>query len=248
MENKINIIAKQNDAIYNSLISKNIIFERTNIDEIIDLDEKYKLLMLENTRMKHISKNSRLVQVKEIKPIQKIDNESENKNKNKKNEDEEVDDQQDDNYEDIKKKFNTITNMEDIKRAFFTNELSSFEELTLQQPFKYYEADYKYSNEKDGAADYIAKNLLKGFVRNLEDYRKYLFVCFRCKLIDQDNKKYEYKSLWILNSNESFKDIIGDIYDDFEFTEINENNIKDFLNNFKKIEIDDDLVNEIYLH
>ena len=263
MENKINGIIKQNDSIYNSLVSKNIKFDRIIINNITDLDEKFKLLLEENCKLKEIVKLHKPIQ--EPKITKSVDNKQNNNNNLNKNDDKKdskknknEDDEDNDNFEDTKKVFNTITNMEDIKRAFFNNELSLFEELVLQHPFKYYSSNYKYNNEKDGSPDYIAKNLLKGFVRNLEDFRKYLFVCFRCNIIDLENKKYEYKSLWIVNSNDSLKDIIGDIYDDFEFNEMNGDNInnnniyKDFLEYFKKLDIDDDknknLINEVYLH
>jgi hypothetical protein len=96
-----------------------------------------------------------------------------------------------------------IHNMEDIKRAFFNKEYELFEELVKQHEFIYYRVSYKYSSDNDNKPDYIARNLLKGFGRALDDYRKYLLVCFRCK--EYEHKKYEYNSLWIVNTKEDLK-------------------------------------------
>lgn len=133
--------------------------------------------------------------------------------------------------------------MEEIKRAFFNNDYQLFNELINNFNFKYYRADYKYSSEKDGAPEFIVKNLVKGFVRNLDDYRKYLMVCFRC--YKNENNNYTYPSFWIVNSNDNIKDIIGSIYDDYIYVE--ESDITTFLKEIQKVD-DESCIVESYVH
>lgn len=243
MENKIKNLLKQNDSIYNSLIAKNILFNRLSLENLNE-EEQLKVLNDENSQLKEIAKNNKPPpQVKEVKqPIieQKI---TETKTQKIQKDDEE------ENYEEPLKNFTTITNMEDIKRSFFNKEYDLFEELIKNQKLNYFIANYRYSSDKDGSPEYIATNLLKGFVRNLDDYRKYLMVCFRCLSIE--NKNYDYPSLWILNSNDKLNEIIGDLYDDFEFIEINsESERNEFLLNFRKsnFDIESNLLDEAYVH
>ena len=236
MENKIQNLLKQNDSIYNSLIAKSITFNRLSLENLTE-EEQLKILNDENSQLKEIVKNNRPIPQKQCVTQEKIQ-------KIQKDEIEE-------NYEEPIKNFTTITNMEDIKRAFFNKEYDLFEELIKNQKLNYYIANYKYSSDKDGAPEFVATNLLKGFVRNLDDYRKYLMVCFRCLSIE--NKNYEYPSLWILNSNDKLNEIIGDLYDDFKFIELNiDNEIarNEFLFNFRKsnFDIKSNLLDEAYVH
>jgi len=231
LENKIKNLIKQNDSIYNSLLSKNISFERLKINDELPNEDKIKLLLEDNDKLKNISKLNRPPpEVKIVKPVV-----IENKKKICNEEEEE-------NYETCQKKFSTITNMEDIKRAFFSKNYELFNELVQQFNFKYYRADYKYSSEKDGSPEFIAKNLVKGFVRNLEDYRSYFMICFRC--YKKDNN-YLYPSLWIVNSNDNIKDIIESNYDDYIYKE--ETDIVSFLQDIQKVD-DENCIEEGYLH
>ena len=220
LENKVKNLIKQNDSIYNSLLVKNISFERTFINNELSEEDKIILLSEENEKLKNISKSNRPPsEVKVVKPII-VEIKETNEDKDE------------ENYETPVKKFNTITNMEDIKRAFFCKDYELFNELIKKNNFKYYRAEYKYSNEKDGAPEFIAKNLVKGFVRNLDDYRKYLMVCFRC--YKNENNNYSYPSLWIVNSEDDIKDIIESVYDDYIYKE--ENDIQSFLKHIQKVE------------
>ena len=224
LENKIKNLIKQNDSIYNSLLSKDIFFDRINIDNQISDEDKIILLSEENEKLKNISKSNR--PPPEVKIPKQV-----------------VIEIEEENYEEPQKNFSTITNMEDIKRAFFNKDYQLFNELVNNFKFKYYRATYKYSSEKDGAPEFIAKNLVKGFVRNLDDYRKYLMVCFRC--YKNENNNYSYPSLWIVNSNDDIKDIIESIYDDYIYVE--ENDISTFLQNIQKVE-DENCIVESYVH
>jgi hypothetical protein len=241
LENKIKNLIKQNDSIYSSLLSKNISFERIIINDEITDEEKIFFLMEENEKLKYISKSNRPPpEVKIVKPII-----TETKKIEKKVCEDTCNDtynDEDENYEIPEKKFTTITNMEEIKRAFFNKDYELFEELIKKFNFKYYRADYKYSNDKDGAPEFIAKNLVKGFVRNLDDYRKYFMVCFRCY---KNENNYSYPSLWIVNSNDDIKNIIESIHDDYIYTE--ESNIPVFLKDIQKIE-DENCIEESYVH
>ena len=234
LENKINILFKQNNSIYESLLSKNIEYNRLVIDNNLSDDEKIKLLNIENESLKELSKKNRPhppVKEERKQPIEKPIK---------------IEEEDDDTYNDPVKKYNTITNMEEIKRAFFNKDYEVFENLVKEHDFKYFSADYKYSSDKDGSPEYIAKNLVKGFVRNMDDYRKYFLTCFRCYI--EGTKKYKYPSLWIFNSNDKLEDVLGSLYEDFDFLEINDG--EDLFKKIRKTDYDENsnLLEEAYVH
>lgn len=226
-------LQKQNDSIYHSLLSKNINFERICIDMNLDESEQLKLLGEENAKLKEL--------VKSIKSNQSIQS-NQQKQKNliadsipvsksiKLANNDENNENDEETYIDPIKKFNTITNMEEIKRAFFNGEFVEFEEKLKSHPFKYFKANYKYNSDKDGAPEYSATNLLKGFVRSFDDYRKYFMICFRCW--KSNSNTYLYNSYWIVNSNEPICNIIGLTSEDFEFELID--NLDYFSHQIKK--------------
>lgn len=230
ISNKIINLIKQNDSIYNSIISKKILYERIIITDNLSDDQKLTLLLEENENLKIISKKNRPVQQNKIMDL--IKNEIK----------EEMDDEEE-NLEAPKKIFSTITNMEDIKRAFFNKDYNLFNELINNINFKYYRATYKFESDKDGAPEFIAKNLVKGFIRNLDDYRKYLMVCFRCY---KNCNNYSYPSLWIINSNDSLENMIESIYEDYIFIEEKDKN--KFLKDFEKLVDSENCIEEAYLH
>lgn len=236
LENKIKNLVKQNDSIYNSLLLKNISFERITINDEISDDDKIILLSEENEKLKNISKSNR------PPPVVKSTKQTIVETKKNEKDEKDVCDEEEENYEIPKKSFTTITNMEDIKRSFFNKDYSLFNQLIKNFNFKFYRAEYKYSSDKDGSPEFIAKNLVKGFVRNLDDYRKYFIVSFRCY---KNGNNYNYPSLWIVNSNDNIKDIIESIYDDYIYKE--DNDIDNFLNDFQKVE-DENCIEELYVH
>lgn len=239
----IQALINQNNSIYNALIAKNISFTRLEINDTMSDEEKLSVLLKENTELKELSKNNRPPpQVKE----KKVDIPKNNEKKDKVQE--EKDDDKEETYEDPIKKFSIIINLEDIKRAFFNKEYDTFETLIKQHPLRYYRASYNYASDKDGAPEFVAKNLVKGFVRNLDDFRKYFITGFRCfSDVDESGmKKYSYPSMWIVNSNDKLEDIIGSLYEDFTFSE--ENDIDLFLRDFRKLDDVDNLLDEAYLH
>jgi hypothetical protein len=153
--------------------------------------------------------------------------------------------------------------MEDIKRAFFNKEYEIASELIKQHPFKFYEVNYKFSSDNTGRPSYVAKNLLRGFVQCLDDYRKYFIICFKCILINKDTNEYKYPSYWIVNTNDDLKTILGSLYDDYDFILIEEQEaISKMLKQMEKnedtkpeqgyqqesMENDEVLIGEVYLH
>lgn len=150
-------------------------------------------------------------------------------------------------------KFTTIGNLENSKRGFFNNDFELFTNELKEKPYKFYNVSYKYFDDFTGRPSFIARNLNRGFVKDLEDFRKYFFVVFRCKEISE--KTYEYSSKWIVNTTDDIKNIIGERYDDFEWKEVNSADITEFnnfINDFMKLEKDDEdvpgLVSEDYVH
>ena len=135
-----------------------------------------------------------------------------------------------------------------MKRAFFgceNNDLTEFNEFTNLYNFKLYIVNYKYSSDKDGAPTFSAKNLVGGFIRNFDDLRKYFMICFRC--FSHNDGTYTYPSYWIVNSNEPLQNIIGSMYDDFEFTECCDKEV--FYKYMHKMNSEEEnLVTERYVH
>jgi uncharacterized phage infection (PIP) family protein YhgE len=243
IESKISTLVKQNDSIYSSLIAKGIQFERINLNDIEEIEHKLQTLMVENEKLKTIAKDNKPVSKPVPKPVVQVQSIKKDIKPDKQESDEEVDEV----FDDTKAKFSTLTNMEDLKRSFCSGDYETFDSLTKAHPFKYFNATYKYSSDKDGCQDFIAKNLLKGFVKNMEDLRKYFFVCFRCNQVDPTKKTYSYTSMWIFNSNHDLKTVLGDMFDDFDFIQTD---MSSFLVQFRKSKSDDctNLLDEIYLH
>jgi len=239
---QITNLKKQNDGIETAFKNKGINFTKLSIDNV-EPEIEFKFLKDYNNYLKGISAANRPPpQEKSVK--QEV---------LKKKENIEEDDDQYEFPKEVKPIYSTITNMEDIKRAFFCKDYETFQQLVRQQPFKYYKANYKYAEDNTGRPAFVAKNLLRGFVQNLDDYRKYLMVCFRCiSYIDIDNvTHYRYLSYWIVNSNDELNSILGSLYDDFDFISLEEpEKIVRMLRRMEKNEDenDDALVGEVYLH
>jgi hypothetical protein len=238
---QISNLNKQNDGMETAFKNKGIRFTKLSIN---NMDPETELMLLKdyNNYLKGISAANRPPpQIKE-KPVAQ-------EAPKKKEQNDEHDD--DDIPKEVKPVYSTITNMEDIKRAFFCKEYDTFHTLVKQHSFKYYKANYKYSSDNTGRPEYVAKNLLRGFVQGLDDYRKYLMVCFRCIQVNIDTHEYRYPSYWIVNSNDDIKTILGSFYDDFDFIHVdNEEQIGNLLKKMEKNENenDDALVGEVYVH
>jgi hypothetical protein len=229
-------LKKQNEGMETSFKNKDIQFTKLSID---NMEPETELLLLKqyNDYLKGISAANRPPpQVKEEKP--KV---VELKPKEEDDDDEPI--------KEVKPVFSTITNMEDIKRAFFSKDYDTAYQLIKQHPFKFYKANYKYADDNAGRPAFVAKNLLRGFVQSLDDYRKYLMVGFRCISIVEN--RYSYPSYWIVNSNDDLQTILGSIYDDFAFIPVvEEERIVRMYRNMQKNEdeTDEALIGEVYLH
>jgi hypothetical protein len=250
MDKQISNILKQNQSIHTSLVSRKIndLPELISLTESISLDEQLKLLIDENNKLKEIVKVNKPIEVKEVKV-------SEVKAKEVKPKEIKVsevkDDDSDEDAKEVQPKFSTITNMEDIKRAFFSADYELFKNLLLEHQFKMYTGEYLYASDKDGAPDYSARNLVKGMIRSFDDYRKYFMICFRCFQNQDDLSKmtYTYPSLWIVNSTDSINIIIGSVAEDYKLTEVSSENILDFLKLLEKLnEETPGLIAESYVH
>lgn len=252
-------LQKQNNSIYNNLVSKNIYFERTTIPDEIDEQEHLKLVVDENVKLKEISEANKPVKSNIMKETNKSNIIKETNKSNiiketkKKTENDENENDDEPTYNEPIKKFETITNMEEMKRAFFGGDYEEFEKQLNAHKFKLYMVNYKYNSDKDGAPDFSAKNLLKGFVRNFDDYRKYFMICFRCWK-NKNKLEYKYNSLWIINTVEPVQNIIGSVCEDFEFEETFD--VNSFFKSIKKLQETDEIeyfddyhcIGESYVH
>jgi hypothetical protein len=245
MDRQIDNLKKQNEGMETAFKNKNIEFTKLSTDSI-DPEIELNLLKNYNEYLKGISKNNRPPpQEKPVKQEQK------QQITPKKKEEDDDDQGEDDVPKEVKPVYSTIVNMEDIKRAFFNKEYETFNTLIGQHPFKYYQVNYKYASDNTGRPGYVAKNLLRGFVQGLDDYRKYFIVCFRCILTNKETNEYSYPSYWIVNSNDDIKTILGSLYDDYDFNLVEEQN--EIISLLKKMEKneneeDDTLIGEVYLH
>lgn len=229
MDNKINGIRKQNESIYNSLKSKNI----SDIGELITFtdetpEQQFQLLQQENKKLKGMLPPAPVPE--KVVPVQ-VPVITHAKD----------DDEKEETFEDPIPKFETITNMEDIKRAFFSGEYDKFDELVKEHNFTLLYGTYKWSSDKDGAPEFVAKNLLKGFVRKFDDFRKYFIICFRCVQETKSPNSYSYPSLWIVNTLDD--KLIDKFSDDFTFTKPENSS-----NFYKLIRKEESSFDESYVH
>lgn len=242
MDKQIANLKKQNDGMETAFKNKNIEFTKLSIDNV-DPETELALLKDYNNYLKGISAANRPPPQEKPKEQPKP---KESKPKEEDDDDENV-------PKEVKPTYSTITNMEDIKRAFFNKDYDNFQRLVFHLPFKYYKANYKYAEDNTGRPAFVAKNLLRGFVQSLDDYRKYLMVGFRCvSHTDIDNvTHYRYPSYWIVNSNDDLKTILGSVYDDFDFIPVEDGErIVRMLRRMEKNEDENDnaLIGEVYLH
>jgi hypothetical protein len=241
--NKIANLKKQNEGIETSIKNKGIEFTKPTI-YAIDSETELILLIDYNKYLKSIlAANRPPAPVKEEKPKEQP--------KPKEAKPKEDDEDQDEIPKEVKPTYSTIANMEDIKRAFFSKEYETAVDLIKQQPFKFYKVNYKFSSDNTGRPGYVAKNLLRGFVQGLEDYRKYLMICFRCILVNKDTNEYRYPSYWIVNTNDDLKTVLGSLYDDYDFIDVEgDEAVSKMLKKMEKNEDENDeaLIGEVYLH
>ena len=218
MDKQIAGLLKQTQAIYGSLKARDVagLGELAIPDSSLPLEEQKDLLSKENARLKELVKASKPPEEPKAPKVQTQQSTPKPKPKPEPTDS----DQEDENFEPPAPKFTTISNMEDLKRAFFSGEYTQFEELVKASPYKFYHSTYKFASDKDGAPDYSARNLIKGFIRSFDDYRKYFMICFRCMQKNTDPNTYTYPSIWIVNAVEPVGNIIGSTAEDFELVEV----------------------------
>ena len=237
MEKKIASIKKQNEGIETSLQSRGISFNKMSVS-IDDLDKELLVLTNYNEYLKQVVKDSKPKVEKIDKPPIPPTIECEEPD-----------------YIEEKIVYKPNCSLEDVKRAFFSKDYETFEtqigEFTKQNYLKFYKVNYRYANEKDGVAEYIAKNQVRGFIQMLDQYRRFLLVCFRCIQLDAEAKTYRYPSYWIVSADTDIKTLLGSIYDDFDFIVLeDEAQVSKMLHKMRKNEDESDtqLVSEMYLN
>lgn len=237
MEKKIASIKKQNEGIESSLQSRGISFNKMSVS-IDDLDKELLVLTNYNEYLKQVVKDSKPKVEKIVSPPKPPIIECEEPD-----------------YVEEKIVYKPNCSLEDVKRAFFSKDYDTFEtqigEFTKQNYLKFYKVNYRYANEKDGVAEYIAKNQVRGFIQMLDQYRRFLLVCFRCIQLDSEAKTYRYPSYWIVSADTDIKTLLGSVYDDFDFIVLeDETQVSKMLHKMRKNEDETDtqLVSEMYLN
>ena len=129
--------------------------------------------------------------------------------------------QQEDDVKETKVVYDKLTDLNDLKRSFFNpnnTDFKPFSDVINEQQFHFYKGVYKYSADMNGKLDYMARNFNKSFIKRLEDFSDYLFVCFKCK--SDVPGEYVYESYWLFNSIGKFEQDIIDENDDIQFENI----------------------------
>jgi hypothetical protein len=254
MDKQITGLLKQNESIYGSLKAKNVegLGELVTLAENLSLEEQKYILLQENARLKELVKASKPVEEPIVQPKEKPKPQVQSKSKPKDLEEGEEEEDCLYNLNPPPPKFSTIANMEDLKRSFFSGEYEQFDQLVKANPYKFFTASYKFASDKDGAPDYSARNLVKGFVRLFDDYRKYFMICFRCMqtLESATNPTYTYPSIWIVNTLDPIGNLIGSTAEDFDMIEVTEpDSINELIQTIKKIDQETSgFVAEAYVH
>lgn len=246
-DKQIQNLRKQNEGIESSLRNRNIQFNKMSIDITCKPELELEVVRGYNTYLKEIAKQSKPKDIKEpTHPSQP------SQTSNVTNVKDDTDEQ---DYEEEKIVYKPNISLEDTKRAFFSKEYPVFETLLndfrKEDKVKFYKANYRWADEKLGKPEFIAKNQVRGFIQTLDSYRKYLMVCFRCIIVDIDEKRYRFPSYWIVNVDTDIKTLLGSIYDDFDFIEVNDDiSVAKLLHKMRKNEDENDtnLVSEVYLN
>ena len=250
MDKQIAGLVKQNESIYGSLKANNVegLGELVILTENLSLEEQKDILLKENARLKELVKTSKPIEQSQpkAKPQQ---SQPKPKPKPEPSNQDCSDEEQDLNPP--PPKFSTITNMEDLKRSFFSGEYEQFDQLIRASPYKFFRSEYKFASDKDGSPDYSARNLVKGFVRSFDDYRKYFMICFRCiQTPDSNPPTYTYPSIWIVNTLDPIGIIIGSTAEDFDMVEVTvPDSINQLIQSIKKMDQEEaGFIAEAYVH
>lgn len=197
---QITNLQKQNDGIYKSLVAKGVEFVRVIVDESDSEEVQVQKLTEENTELKKLSTANK-PPPKEEKP--KVVQQVQPKEKTNEENDEEYE-----CFEDKKKKFTPIANMESMKISFFGGDYESFKSSAKEHPFLFFEATYKYNSYNDGMESWKAKNLIKGLTKDFDEEKKLFMSCFRCYQTETEPTKYEYRSWWIVNTFDPLLEVV----------------------------------------
>lgn len=145
-------------------------------------------------------------------------------------------------------KLPTTLTLEPCKTKFFTGDMDGFKTELTNGKFKAFSSTYKYNDDYEGRPGFIVKNLVNGFVNQLDDKRKYLFVAFRCQKIFD---RYLITATWITNSILTIQEVVPDKYDDFTWEQLSLENPSDItrvMTDFRKeYETTNDLI-VAYVH
>lgn len=130
-------------------------------------------------------------------------------------------------------KFETNVNLEQLKRDFFNKNYEAFLrdlfELVESKKVFLLEGKYKYDDEYDGRPFFAAKNRVNGFENSLQEFKKYLFAKFEVQIIQECPNKYNFTSLWIVNSADFLQNMKkkDSEFDDFDFIDISYQNFSE---------------------
>jgi len=236
-------LQKQNDGIYKSLTARNIEFKRLIVTDKMEVSEIIMILKDENTQLKTIAKlhkpskqkkkrKAGAVKTGAVKP----DAVKPDAVKSAIPVDEVI----------AYKPITSNREMEVIKRVFFNESIEDFTNLCSNYTFQYYHLRYRFASDNDMKPKYIAGNLVGGLVKQLEEFKQFLFGVARCEvsLHPGNGTTYLYDFYTILNTQHNIQDVLGSLLDDYLIEEIE---LKTIGEQFPK-RIDEMVIAEKYLH
>ena len=149
-------------------------------------------------------------------------------------------------YEEPVAKFEITCSLEPIKKKFFEHNIDAFRTELTSNSYRAFLAEYSYSNDYEGSPQFVVNNFLNGFVQQLEQERKYLFMGFRCV---KDNFTYSIQSAWITNTKIPMSELIKDKYDYFIWRDLNLSLEDDMIRLLTVLSQEDDpRITNVYLH
>jgi len=143
-------------------------------------------------------------------------------------------------------KHQLTASLEPCKSKFFSNDASFLNDI-IDNNFQVYYGEYVDIADYDGKPEFIVKNLVKGFVQQLDNERKNLFTAFKCT----KDENYQISSLWICNCVSPLVEIVPSMNENFALEKLNINDADDvtkILSIFNKNDNDPKLVTIQFLH
>uniref|UniRef100_A0A6C0BDP6 Uncharacterized protein n=1 Tax=viral metagenome TaxID=1070528 RepID=A0A6C0BDP6_9ZZZZ len=123
----------------------------------------------------------------------------------------------------------------DEEKNIHSNLHEQFKAELKKYNLRLYRATYRERIPYNSNKEYLHRNLNTGFIDTFSDMKDYLFVCFRVD-INILNDNCLYMSWWITNTHLNIEDLLETDAFLFNFSEVRNDDIENFVYEFKKRE------------